>query len=100
MRTINSYKRQEVSRAAAKLFNDFGELARALFAFFRPVKVKAILSIADNQAVNPPNLNKPVQNNHCTVTIPEILKAMHEWESWDLMADARKQQPKKLNSPI
>src|SRR5580658_1947255 len=95
MRTINSRNGQQVIRTASKLVDDFIELSRALFTFCCPVKVKSPVVIADNQVVNPSNLDKPIKDGHCTGTISDVLKAWHEMESWDLMASVMKEQQQK-----
>jgi hypothetical protein len=101
MRAVNSQNSQQAIRATVKLFNDFKELGHAIFAFFRPVKVKSSVVIADDQMVNPPDGGKPVQDNHSTGSIPGVLEAWHEFESWDLTADAQKRPAKgKLQKSI
>ena len=93
MRTINSHNSQQVIRAASKLIDDFIELGRVLFAFFRPVKIKSPVVIADNQMVNPPDSDKSIKDGRRPVAFSELFKVWHEMESWDLVANATKPQP-------
>ena len=92
---INSQKSQQVIRATSKLLDDFNELGCALFAFFCPVKVKSSVTVTDNQMVNPPDNDKSIKDGRRPVTFSELFKVWHEMESWNLMASATKEQPKK-----
>jgi hypothetical protein len=85
MRTIDSDKRKQVFTAAVKLVHDVGELSSALFALFRPNKIKCSGVVINNQAVNSANLDQPVENYHGPVPISKVLELWHEMETWDLL---------------